>query len=125
MASLVITETAGISVVELRVFERNGLAYANTRDLAAFAGRDHRVAVRSLERALKRQPHLLGKWVFEALLYDEAKRLRYTDRQAKMGRAGRQVVDVEVVRAIPPSLNRVRFETHRFRSRSSLGGLGR
>jgi hypothetical protein len=89
MASLVITETiitetAGISVVEPRVFERNGLAYANTRDLAAFAGRDHRVAVRSLERALKRQPHLLGKWVFEALLYDEAKRLRYTDRQAKM-----------------------------------------
>ena len=61
MASLVITETAGISVVEPRVFERNGLAYANTRDLAAFAGRDHRVAVRSLERALKRQPRYVAR----------------------------------------------------------------
>jgi hypothetical protein len=71
------------------------------------------------------QVQAIGVTAVRSILYDEAKRLRYTDRQAKMGRAGRQVVDVEVVRAIPPSLNRVRFETHRFRSRSSPDGLGR
>jgi tetratricopeptide (TPR) repeat protein len=65
------TINAHTPAAEPIVFARDGQACVNTRDLAAFAGRDHRTAVRSLERALQRQPHLLGKWVFEALYRDD------------------------------------------------------
>jgi phage regulator Rha-like protein len=59
-------------VVEPVVFERNDRVYANTRDVAASYGREHRHVVRALERAIKRRPELIRDGDVVEILYRDS-----------------------------------------------------
>jgi hypothetical protein len=51
--------------VQPRVFERNGLVYANTRDLAVHYRLDHRKLAQSIKQAIETDPDVLEKEICE------------------------------------------------------------
>ena len=68
-------ETDHVPTVEPVVFERNGRVYANTRDLAAYYGRDHKRMVQKVELAIKRSPEEVGNGdVVEVFYRDDRRR---------------------------------------------------
>jgi hypothetical protein len=71
---------AYIPAVEPRVFERDGVAYANTRDLAAHFGQDHRKIVQSIKQAIETDRELFEFEMYE----DEVIEVAYRDSSGQM-----------------------------------------